>query len=258
MIRKIIIAGMAAGIAALGLQGAASAAGGGKGVTLTAGEWSFDGPFGHYDQAALQRGFQVYREVCSSCHGVKYIAFRNLADLGYNQAEIAAIAADYEVMDGPDDEGEMYTRPARPSDYIPGPFRNDNEARASNNGSLPPDLSLMAKARANGPNYIYSLLISYKDAPRGDDVPEGMHYNLAYDGNLIAMAQPLYGDDIEYSDGSPTTIEGLSSDVTNFMMWTAEPKLEIRKRIGVAVVFFLSVFLFMTILAKRRIWAELH
>ena len=164
----------------------------------------------------MQRGFQVYREVCAGCHGLDYIAFRNLADLGYNEAEIKAIAAEYEVMDGPDDEGEMFMRPARPADIIPNPYRNDNEARASNNGAMPPDLSLIAKARANGPDYLYSLLLGYVDAPADKDVPDGMHYNNAYSGNLIAMPQPIYGDDVEYADGAPTTPEGLSADVTNF------------------------------------------
>jgi ubiquinol-cytochrome c reductase cytochrome c1 subunit len=233
-------------------------AAGGADVNLEKGKWSFAGPFGYFDKAALQRGFQVYREVCAGCHGIDYLAFRNLADLGYNAAEIKAIAAEYEVMDGPDDDGEMFMRPARPADQIPNPYRNDNEARANNNGAMPPDLSLIAKARANGPDYLYSLMIGYEDAPETTEVPDGMYYNNAYPGHLIAMPQPIYGDDVEYSDGAPTTTAGISSDVTNFLMWAAEPKMEVRKRIGVAAVFFLSIFVIMSYFAKRRVWADLH
>ena len=255
--RKFLIATVAALAATIGLAGQASAAGGGD-VKLVAGEWSFAGPFGYFDKGAMQRGFQVYREVCAGCHGVEYLAFRNLGDLGYNEAEIKAIAAEYEVVDGPDEDGEMFMRPARPADLIPSPYRNDNEARANNNGALPPDLSLIAKARANGADYLYSLLIGYEDAPSGTEVPDGMYYNNAYSGHLIAMPQPIYGDDVEYSDGSPTTPEGLAADVTHFLMWAAEPKMEVRKRIGVAAVFFLSIFLVLSYMAKRRVWAELH
>ena len=255
--RKFLIAALAALAATIGLAGQASAAGGGD-VKLVAGEWSFAGPFGYFDKGAMQRGFQVYREVCAGCHGVEYLAFRNLGDLGYNEAEIKAIAAEYEVVDGPDEDGEMFMRPARPADLIPSPYRNDNEARANNNGALPPDLSLIAKARANGADYLYSLLIGYEDAPSGTEVPDGMYYNNAYSGHLIAMPQPIYGDDVEYSDGSPTTPEGLAADVTHFLMWAAEPKMEVRKRIGVAAVFFLSIFLVLSYMAKRRVWAELH
>ena len=254
---KFLFAAVASLAATIGLAGQANAAGGGD-VKLVAGEWSFAGPFGYFDKGAMQRGFQVYLEVCAGCHGVEYLAFRNLADLGYNEAEIKAIAAEYEVMDGPDEDGEMFMRPGRPADLIPSPYRNDNEARANNNGALPPDLSLIAKARANGADYLYSLLIGYEDAPSGTEVPDGMYYNNAYSGHLIAMPQPIYGDDVEYSDGSPTTPEGLAADVTHFLMWAAEPKMEARKRIGVAAVFFLSIFLILSYMAKRRVWAELH
>ena len=255
--RKFLIASAVALMAAAGLAAPANAAGGGS-VTLQSGEWSFAGPFGYFDKGALQRGFQVYREVCAGCHGMEYIAFRNLADLGYNEAEIKAIATEYEVMDGPDDEGEMFMRPARPADLMPSPYRNDNEARANNNGALPPDLSLIAKARANGADYLYSLILGYDEAPADVEVPDGMYYNSAYSGHLIAMPQPIYGDDVEYTDGSPTTPEGLASDLTHFLMWAAEPKMEIRKRIGVAAVFFLSIFLVLSYLAKRRVWADIH
>ena len=227
-------------------------------VALKTRDWSFSGPFGTFDKAAMQRGFQVYNEVCAGCHSLKLIAFRNFADLGYNEAEIKALAAQYEVRDGPNDDGEMFVRPAIPADRIPAPYANDNAARAGNNGALPPDLSLIAKARPNGPNYLYSLLSSYDDAPDGKEVPDGMYYNAAYPGHLIAMPQPLYGDDVEYSDGAATSIEAVSADLTQFLMWAAEPKMEVRKRIGVAAVFFLSIFVIFSYIAKRRIWADVH
>ncbi|MGB1923761.1 MAG: cytochrome c1 [Candidatus Puniceispirillaceae bacterium] len=238
------------------LAGPALAAGGD--VALTKRDWSFNGPFGTFDKAAMQRGFQVYREVCAGCHSMQYIAFRNFADLGYNEAEIKAIAAEYDVEDGPNDEGEMFTRPGIPADRMPSPYPNDNAARAGNGGALPPDLSLIAKARANGPDYLYSLLIGYKEAPASMNVPDGMYYNDAYPGNLIAMPQPLYGDDVTYADGADASIEGSAADLTQFLMWAAEPKMEARKRIGVAVVFFLSIFVVLSVMAKRRVWADLH
>jgi ubiquinol-cytochrome c reductase cytochrome c1 subunit len=236
-----------------------SPAWGGSGdVDLKTRDWSFSGPFGTFDKAAMQRGFQAYQEVCAGCHSMKLIAFRNFADLGYSEAEIKALAAQYEVQDGPNDEGEMFMRPAIPADRMPAPYANDNAARAGNNGALPPDLSLIAKARPNGPNYLYSLLSSYDDAPDGKEVPDGMYYNVAYPGHLIAMPQPLYGDDVEFSDGAATSIEAVSADLTHFLMWAAEPKMEVRKRIGVAAVFFLSIFVIFSYLAKRRIWADVH
>ena len=235
-----------------------SAWGAGGDVTLKTRDWSFSGPFGTFDKAAMQRGFQVYNEVCAGCHSMKLIAFRNFADLGYNEAEIKALAAQYEVQDGPNDDGEMFMRPGIPADRMPAPYANDNAARAGNNGALPPDLSLIAKARPNGPNYLYSLLSSYENAPNDKEVPDGMYYNAAYPGHLIAMPQPLYGDDVEYSDGAATSIEAVSADLTQFLMWAAEPKMEVRKRTGVAAVFFLGIFVIFSYLAKRRIWADVH
>ena len=251
MIKRIFAA-----LVATLLAGPALAAGGD--VALTKRDWSFNGPFGTFDKAAMQRGFQVYREVCAGCHSMQYIAFRNFADLGYNEAEIKAIAAEYDVEDGPNDEGEMFTRPGIPADRMPSPYPNDNAARAGNGGALPPDLSLIAKARANGPDYLYSLLIGYKEAPASMNVPDGMYYNDAYPGNLIAMPQPLYGDDVTYADGADASIEGSAADLTQFLMWAAEPKMEARKRIGVAVVFFLSIFVVLSVMAKRRVWADIH
>ena len=241
----------------LGIFASPALAAGGD-VALKTRDWSFSGPFGTFDKAAMQRGFQVYNEVCAGCHSMKLIAFRNFADLGYSEAEIKALAAQYEVQDGPNDDGEMFMRPAIPADRMPSPYANDNAARAGNNGALPPDLSLIAKARPNGPNYLFSLLSSYGDAPNDKEVPDGMYYNAAYPGHLIAMPQPLYGDDVEFSDGAATTIEAVSADLTQFLMWAAEPKMEVRKRIGVAAVFFLGIFVIFSYLAKRRIWADVH
>ena len=248
---KCLIAAILASV----LAGPALAAGGGE-VELQKRDWSFNGPFGTFDKAGMQRGFQVYREVCAGCHSMKLIAFRNFADLGYNEAEIKAIAAQYEVQDGPNDDGEMFMRPGIPADRIPAPYANDNAARAGNNGALPPDLSLIAKARPNGPDYLYSLMVGYKDAPAGTKVPEGMYYNNAYSGHMIAMPQPLYGGDVTYADGADTSIEGIAGDLVQFLMWAAEPKMEVRKRIGVAAVFFLGIFVIFSVLAKRRVWAD--
>ena len=223
-------------------------------VTLRRGEWSFLGPFGTFDKASMQRGFQAYTEVCAGC--MNYIAFRNLADLGYNEAEIKAIAAEYEVMDGPNDDGEMFLRNGIPADRIPAPYPNELAARAANNGAYPPDLSLIVKARANGADYLYSLLTSYEDAPAGIAVPEGMYYNAAYSGHMIAMPQPLYGDDVEYADGADTSMDAVAKDLVNFMAWTAEPALEERKRTGVSVMIFLVVLSGLSFGAMRFIWAD--
>lgn len=231
------------------------AAGGGD-VTLRSADWSFSGPFGTFDKASMQRGFQAYKEVCAGCHSMDYIAFRNLADLGYNEAEIKAIAAEYEVVDGPNDEGEMFTRPAIPADRIPSPYPNENAARSANNGAYPPDLSLIFKARANGADYLYSLLTSYHEAPEGTDVPDGMYYNTAYAGNLIAMPQPLYGDDVEYVDGADTSMDAVAMDLVQFLAWTAEPAMEERKRTGVAVMIFLILLSGLSYGAMRFIWAD--
>ena len=225
-------------------------------VTLRSADWSFSGPFGTFDKASMQRGFQAYKEVCAGCHSMDYIAFRNLADLGYNEAEIKAIAAEYEVVDGPNDEGEMFTRPAIPADRIPSPYPNENAARTANNGAYPPDLSLIFKARANGADYLYSLLTSYHEAPEGTDVPDGMYYNTAYSGNLIAMPQPLYGDDVEYADGADTSMDAVAMDLVQFLAWTAEPAMEERKRTGVAVMIFLILLSGLSYGAMRFIWAD--
>jgi len=238
---------------AIGLAGSAAAAEG----AFEKRSWSFNGVFGAFDKGALQRGFQVYQEVCAGCHGLEYIAFRNLTELGLSEDQVKAIAAEFEVEDGPDDEGEMFTRPAILSDILPAPFANDNAARASNNGALPPDLSLMAKARTGGPDYLHALLTGYEDAPDDVVLNEGMSYNLYFRGNQIAMPPPLDDDAVEYTDGTAATVEQMSADVSHFLMWAAEPKLEVRKRMGLKVMLFLLVLTALLYASKRKVWSRI-
>lgn len=221
-------------------------------------EWSFDGIFGTFDRQQLQRGFQVYREICASCHGLDYIAFRNLQDLGYSEDQTKVLASEYFVEECCDDQGDIFERPAIPSDYIPNPYPNEQFARASNNGSMPPDLSLITKARANGPDYLYNLILAYEDPPTDmeGEIMDGMYYNSVFDGNQIAMAQQLYDDLLEYADGTPATSEQMAKDVTVFLHWAAEPKLEVRKQTGVRVLLFTLVFTVLAYFLKRRIWAD--
>jgi ubiquinol-cytochrome c reductase cytochrome c1 subunit len=219
--------------------------------------WPTGGMFGTFDRAATQRGFQVYREVCSACHGVKYMAFRNLAALGYSEDQIKAIAAEYTITDGPNDEGEMFERAGLPFDRIPGPYPNDAAAAAANGGKAPPDLSLMAKARMGGEDYIYSLLTGYEHPPADFEVPDGGYYNAYFPGHVIAMPPPLSDDQVTYADGTSATLSQMSQDVSQFLMWVAEPKLEERKGTGLKVVLFLAVLTALTFALKRKIWADI-
>jgi ubiquinol-cytochrome c reductase cytochrome c1 subunit len=221
-------------------------------------DWSFDGIFGLFDDAQLQRGLQVYREVCAGCHGLKYIAFRNLADLQYDEEQIKAIASEAIIVDGPDDEGEMFEREGRPSDYFPSPFANDKAAAASNNGAVPPDLSLMAKARVGGADYIHALLTGYEEPPADLEILEGSNYNPYFPGGQIAMAPPLFDDAVEYADGTEASLDQMSRDVTAFLMWTAEPMLENRKEAGIWVLLFFLFVTGVTYASKQKIWADLH
>ena len=175
-------------------------------VELMKQKWPFNGIFGRFDESSLQRGFQVYREVCAACHGIRHISYRDLKGIGYSDDEIKVIASDYQVLDGPNDDGEMFERDARASDKFVGPYENDKIARLANNGAYPPDLSLIVKARADGANYLYSLLNGYKEFPDNFEASEGMYYNEFYPGNQIAMPSPLMDDIIEYSDGTEATI----------------------------------------------------
>jgi ubiquinol-cytochrome c reductase cytochrome c1 subunit len=221
-------------------------------------EWSFDGVFGTYDLASAQRGFQVYKEVCSACHPVTHLYFRNLAAIGYNADEIKAIAAGYQVTDGPNDQGQMYQRPGRPSDPIPGPFPNDQAARAANNGALPPDQSLLVKARPGGPDYIYGILTGYKEPPSGFKLLEGMNYNEYFPGHQIKMPPPLSDDAVKFADGTPATVPQMAHDVATFLTWASEPNLDDRHRIGFKVILFLIVAAAVFYAAKRKIWAPIH
>jgi ubiquinol-cytochrome c reductase cytochrome c1 subunit len=219
-------------------------------------DWPHQGVFGSFDQAALQRGLQVYKGVCAGCHGLKYLAFRNLEALGYSEEEVRAIAADFFVEDGPDEFGDMFEREAIPSDRWPSPFANEQAARAANGGALPPDLSVITKARAGGEDYIYSLLVGYVEPPADFELMAGMNYNEYFPGHQIAMAQPLWPDMVDYQDGTEPTISQMAADVTQFLHWAAEPKLETRKETGVKVILFLIVMSIVFYAYKRRIWRD--
>ena len=227
-------------------------------VKLMEQKWPFNGIFGRFDESSLQRGFQVYREVCAACHGIRHISYRDLKGIGYTNDEIKVIAADYEIVDGPNDEGEMFDREALPSDKFVGPYENDKIARLANNGAYPPDLSLIVKARANGADYLYSLLNGYKDYPENFEASEGMYYNEFYPGYQIAMPSPIMDDIVEYSDGTEATQEQIAKDVTSFLAWTAEPELEERKSLGVKTLFFLILLTIMLLGVKRKIWKDVE
>lgn len=242
--------------------------------------WSFAGPFGLYDKGELQRGFKVYREVCAACHSMNRVSFRSLADLGYSEGQIKAIAAEYDIVDGPNADGEMFERPGTAADHFNGPYANPEAATAANGGAYPPDFSLIAKARAvergfptfvfdiftqyaeNGPDYIYSLLTGYPEdgeAPEGVDVVEGTYYNPYFiAGASLAMASPLSEDIVTYDDGTPATVDQMAHDVSAFLMWAAEPKLEERKSLGFKVIMFLLIFSILLYLTKKQVYAKLE
>jgi ubiquinol-cytochrome c reductase cytochrome c1 subunit len=221
------------------------------------GGWPQAGVFGTYDRAALQRGFQVYKQVCSTCHSMKLVTYRNLTDLGFSMPEVKAIAGSYTVTDGPNDQGEMFQRPALPSDAFVSPFANDQAAKAANNGALPPDLSLIVKARAGHESYVYSILTGFGQTPPADEkIASGLNYNPYFAGHQIAMPQPLHGDDVTYADGTPATVEQEAKDVAQFLTWASEPKMEVRKQTGIKAILFLVVFAFVMYRVKRRIWKK--
>jgi cytochrome c1 len=241
--------------------------------------WSFAGPFGHYDQAQLQRGFKVYREVCSNCHSLSLLHFRNLADpggLGYSEAQAKTIAAEYKIKDGPNDQGEMFERPGRLADAFPKPFENDAAAKAVTGGALPPDMSVLAKARGyergfplfifdiftqyneEGPDYIAALIQGYREKPADMKIPENAHYNIYFPGQMIGMPPPLQNGQVTYDDGSPATVAQYAQDVAAFLMWAAEPHLDARKRIGFEVMVFLIIFAGLLYFTKKKIWKEVE
>lgn len=253
--------------------------------TIERQSWTFGGMRGYFDNAQLQRGYLVYKEVCSSCHAAKQLSFRNLAEPGgpeFPEASVKSLAASFQIVDGPNDQGKMFKRPGRPSDRIPSPFSNEQEARSANNGALPPDFSVLAKARSvevdrsfwavpgamvrdifsgyqeGGADYIYALLTGYAKPPEGFKVADGMHYNEIFAGHQIAMAPPLSDGLVKYTDGSPATVSQYAQDVVAFMAWSADPKLEERKRMGLIAMIYLLITAILLFFAKKRVWSNAH
>jgi cytochrome c1 len=242
-------------------------------------KWSFSGPFGIYDPAQLQRGFQIYREVCSTCHSIKLLAFRNLADPGgpaFTEAQAAAVASSFQVTDGPNDQGQMFQRPGTLADHFPPPFPNDQAARAALGGKLPPDMSVLAKARAyewgfpqfvidafidyqeDGPDYIHAILNGYTDPPAGFALAPGTQYNKYFPTGALGMPKPLTDGQVQYTDGTPTTVDQYGRDVAAFLMWAAEPTLDARKRLGFQVMIFLVVLTGLLYFTKKKVWHDVH
>ena len=230
----------------------------GSGNDLPKHNWSFKGLTGTFDKSAVQRGFKVYREVCSGCHSMSLLYYRDLIDIGFSDEEVKAIAAEYTVIDGPNEEGEMFERPAKPSDRFVSPFSNEQEARISNNGSYPPDLSVITKAKKHGPDYIFNLLLGYTEPPVDFELGEGMYYNKWKEGHQIAMAQPLDEGYVDYDDGTENTLPQLAEDITTFLVWSAEPELEERKKLGIKVILFFIVLGSIVFIVKNRLWREIH
>ncbi|TAL28951.1 MAG: cytochrome c1 [Alphaproteobacteria bacterium] len=216
--------------------------------------WPHKGLFGVYDMASVQRGFQVYREVCASCHAMKYLSYRDLGALGYNPEQVKAVAASVTVTDGPNDEGQMFERPGRPSDPFKSPFPNDKAARFANNGALPPDMSLLVKAREHGEDYIAALLTGYSDAPACASMNPGMNWNKYFPTHQIAMPKPLNDGQVQYTDGTPNNTQQEARDVAQFLAWASEPHLNQRKEMGLKIVLFMLVFAGIMAAAKCRVW----
>ena len=222
-------------------------------------DWTFKGLFGKFDRASLQRGYQVYTEVCAACHSMKYLSYRNLSEKGgpeFSVAQAKAIAASFEVTDGPNADGEMFQRPGKLSDKFVMPYENVKAAEAANGGAYPPDMSVLVKARGGGVDYIYSLLQGYEDAPSGMILDDGVHYNKYMYGNKIKMSAPLSDGIIEYSDGTNPTVEQMSKDVTTFLMWAAEPSLEARHQMGFKAIVYLIILTTLVYFSMKRIWSR--
>ena len=223
-------------------------------------DWSFKGITGKFDRASLQRGYQVYTEVCSSCHSMNLLSYRNLGEKGgpeFSVDQVKAIAANFEVTDGPNDDGEMFTRPARPSDKFVSPYPNVKAAMAANGGAYPPDMSVLVKARKGGADYIYAVLRGYSDPPENFELEDGVYYNKYMDGNKIKMSNPLSDDIVSYADGTRATEAQMAKDVTTFLTWSAEPHLETRHRLGVKVIIFLTIFSVLVYFSMRRLWSRI-
>ena len=222
--------------------------------------WTFEGITGKFDRSSLQRGYQVYTEVCASCHSMNLVSYRNLGEPGgpeFSVEQVKAIAANFEVEDGPNADGEMFTRPGRPSDKFVSPYPNVQAATAANGGAYPPDMSVLVKARKGGSNYIYSVLMGYEDPPAGFELEEGVYYNKYMDGKKIKMSNPLSEGIVTYADGTNATEAQMAKDVTTFLTWTAEPHLETRHKMGVKVIIFLSIFSLLVYLSMKRIWSRI-
>ena len=216
--------------------------------------WSHKGPLDSLDHSSIRRGYQVYKQVCSACHSMKFLAFRNLVDICYTEAEAKSMAEEEQVVDGPNMEGEMFTRPGKLSDYFPSPFANDAAAAAANNGAVPPDMSFISLARHGKEDYIFHLLTSYCDPPAGMELMEGQYFNPYMLGGSIAMAPPLYNDMIEYDDGTPATISQMSKDVSTFLVWAASPEHDMRKRMAIKALSMLSLLAIFSYYIKRHKW----
>jgi ubiquinol-cytochrome c reductase cytochrome c1 subunit len=243
-----------AGLAAVGIVAANPVAH----STVHTQSWSFNGFFGSFDQEQLKRGHVIYKDVCAGCHAMSLLAYRDLQDIGYTEDEVKAFAAEVQVEDGPNDAGEIFERPGRPSDFFKAPFPNEQAARAGNNGALPPDLSLIAKARAgagflghDGADYLHSLMTGYEEPPAGVTLPEGMYYNHAFKGHQIAMPPPL-------SDSEEASLDQQAQDISVFLTWAAEGNLEERHRTGIKAILFLVIFTLLAYATKRKVWANVH
>lgn len=224
-------------------------------------DWSFKGLFGKFDRASLQRGYQVYTEVCASCHSMKYLSYRNLAEKGgpeFSIEQAKAIAASFETIDGPNDDGEMFVRPAKLSDKFVMPYENVKASQAANGGAYPPDMSVLAKARSGGVDYIYSILLGYEDPPSGVTLEDGVYYNKYMYGNNIKMAKPLSEDAVEYVDGTKATEEQMAKDVTTFLMWSAEPHLEARHKMGFKAILYLIILTILVYFSMKKIWSRIE
>ena len=230
-------------------------------VDLLKTDWSFKGLFGKFDRGALQRGYQVYSEVCAGCHSMKYVSYRNLFEPGgpeFTEEQAKAIAASFEVTDGPNNDGEMFVRPAKLSDKFVMPFENVKAAQAANGGAYPPDMSVLAKARSGGVDYIYSVLLGYEDPPSGVTLDDGVYYNKYMYGNKIKMSAPLSDGLIEYGDGTEATVEQMSKDVTTFLMWAAEPHLEARHQMGFKAIIYLIILTVLVYFSMKKIWSRIE
>ena len=225
-------------------------------------DWTFNGFFGKFDRSQLQRGYQVYKEVCASCHSMKYLSYRNLGEKGgpeFSEDEVKAIAASYQIKDGQNEQGEMFERAGLPKDKFKNPYPNKKAARAANGGAYPPDMSVLVKARSGGSDYIYSILMGYDENPPPElKIEDGVYYNKYMAGNKIRMSQPLYDGSVEYSDGTKATVSQMSKDVTAFLTWSAEPHLEKRKRIGFKTIIYLLIFSVLVFLSMKKIWSRVE